>query len=112
MRAGPRSPEGESVAASAARPIMRKTMRLGGTCQVELGGGRRRVLVHHPQLDAPRPRLPWPLSLFQQPTIRYVVYEGDALVSSHIYTRRRVGEAIEYFLRDVPAEARIAISRR
>jgi len=88
---------------------MKKALRLGGQCRVDLPSNRRRTLAHDPLIDAPRARLPWPLSVFQQDTVRYVVTEGDARVSSHIYTRSRVNEAIEYFLRDLEPETRVTI---
>ena len=94
-----------------ARAPMKRALQQGGACRVELTGNRRRTLVHHPLLDAPHRPLPWPFSLFQQPTVRYMVTEGETRVSSHIYTRNRVDEAIEYFLRDLAPETRVTISR-
>jgi hypothetical protein len=102
--------EARIIEASRARPAMKTALRAGGACRVALSGNRKRVLVHHPMLDAPRTKLPWPLSLLQQPTVRYVVSEGDTLVSGHIYRRDHVDEAIDYFLRDLPPSTRVTIS--
>ena len=94
-----------------ARAAIRQAMREGGECRVELPSNRKRMLAHHPAFAAPRSPLPWPLRLFQQSTLRYVVTEGGQRVSSHLYTRNRVDEAIDYFLRDLPPETRITITR-
>jgi hypothetical protein len=95
-------------AASEAREEMRRALLAGGSCTVE-AGGRRRVLMHDPRVDRPATAWPWPLRLFQRHTVRYVVLDEERRVSSHIYTRPRLDEAIAYFLRDLPAEAPVTI---
>lgn len=106
----PIHPETRIVEARGARAPMKRALRDGGQCRVDLSNRRRRTLSHDPVLDAPSRRLPWPLSVFQQSTVRYVVIEGETRVSSHIYTRNRVDEAIDYFLRDLAPGTRVTIS--
>ncbi len=92
-----------------ATPMIRRALESGGTCAVAVGS-KRRMLVHDPTLDAPERPLPWPFSLLQPHTIRYVVYEDERRVSSHIFVRNRVDEAIDYFLRDVPSDSKVTIT--
>ena len=99
----------QRVAASGARESIRRALTAGGSCAVEVQG-RRRVLMHDPRLDRPEHLLPWPLRLFQRHTVRYVVLDDERRVSSHIYSRAQMEGAIDYFLRDVPAEAQVAIT--
>ena len=96
------------LAAGQAYAAMLQALRAGGTCSVEVGG-RRRVLMHDPRVDRPASPLPWPLSLFQSATVRYVVFDDERRVSSHIYSRRHVGKAIAYFLRGVAPEQEVTI---
>ena len=97
-------------ARDAARHI-RDALDMGGTCSVAVGA-RRRTLVHDPLVDRPGGRLPWPLGMFQKHTVRYVVYEDERRVSSHIFVRNRMDEAIEYFLRDVDPRSAVTINFR
>lgn len=87
---------------------MRQALHNGGRCTLEIGG-RRRVLMYDPRVDRPARPWPWPLSLLQSPTVRYVVFEDEKRVSSHIYSRPRVDEAIAYFLRGVEPDAIVTI---
>lgn len=95
-------------ARAAARPI-RRALERGARCTVE-ARGRTRVLVHDPTVDREGPRWPWPLRWLERRQVRYVVLEDEKRVSSHIYTRPRVDEAIRYFLRDLPPDAPVTIA--
>jgi hypothetical protein len=101
--------ETKQVAARDAAGHIRKALGERGTCSVGIGP-RRRTLAYDPRVDAPRERWPWPFRLFQPHTVRYVVYEDARRVSSHIFVRNRMEEAIEYFLRDLPPDAQITIT--
>ena len=110
--AGPtprRLPEVQRLDAADARGAMRRALLAGGSCALEVQG-RRRALMHDPRVDRPTRALPWPLSLFQAHTVRYVVLDDERRVSSHIYSRAQMGEAIEYFLRDVAPDAQVTIT--
>ena len=87
---------------------MRRALRRGGRCTVEIGG-RRRVLMYDPRVDRPARSWMWPFSLLQSPTVRYVVFEDEKRVSSHIYSRPKLDEAIGYFLRGVEPAATVSI---
>jgi hypothetical protein len=99
------------IEALEAREAMERALQQGGKCTVEVGS-RRRTLVHDPTLDGPAKKLPWPLELFQEHTVRYVVYDDERLVSGHIFVRRHMKDAIDYFLRDVKPHQKIAITLR
>jgi hypothetical protein len=101
--------ETKQVGARDAAGLIRKALTARGTCSVDVGS-RRRTLAYDPRVDAPRERWPWPLRLFQPHTVRYVVYEDARRVSSHIFVRNRMEEAIEYFLRDLPPDAQITVT--
>jgi hypothetical protein len=101
--------ETKQVVARDAADHIRKALAARGTCSVEVGS-RRRTLAYDPRVDAPRERWPWPLRLFQPHTVRYVVYEDARRVSSHIFVRNRMDEAIDYFLRDLPPDAQITVT--
>lgn len=98
-----------SVRAGEAAGPIRAALDRGGRCTVEVGG-RTRVLVHDPRVDRAGPRWPWPLRLLQRHEVRYVVLDDAKRVSSHIYSRRRMDEAIRYFLRDVGPGQPVAIA--
>ncbi len=91
-----------------AAPLIREALRSGGRCTVEVGA-RRRTLVHDPDVDVPARRLPWPLRMFQTHTVRYVVYEDVRRVSSRIFVRSQMDEAIGYFLRDLDSDTPITV---
>lgn len=101
--------ETKQIAARDAAGHMRKALAAHGTCSVGVGS-RRRTLAYDPRVDAPHERWPWPLRLFQPHTVRYVVYEDERRVSSHIFVRNRMEEAIDYFLRDLPPDAQITVT--
>jgi hypothetical protein len=103
-----RAGETVQVVSRHAVPVIRKALRAGGTCTIEMGA-RSRTLTHDPGIDAPRKPLPWPLRLFQRHTVRYVVYEDVRRVSSHIFVRRQMDRAIGYFLRDVDPDTPITV---
>jgi hypothetical protein len=97
------------IEAVEARDAMERALMQGGKCTVEVGT-RKRTLVHDPTLDGPLKKLPWPLELFQEHTVRYVVYDDERLVSGHIFVRRQMKDAIDYFLRDVQPHQKVAIT--
>lgn len=100
----------QTVRADTARPLIRRALKVGGSAAIEFGQ-RRRVLLHDPRVDAPARPLPWPLSLFQSHTVRYVVTEGGKRISSHMYVLQKTDEAIDYFLRDIDPGVEITITR-
>ena len=100
----------QTVRAADSRALIRHALRKGGSAAIEFGA-RRRVLLHDPRVDKPANPLPWPLSLFQTQTVRYVVTEGGKRISSHMYVLQKADEAIDYFLRDIDPQTEVTITR-
>jgi hypothetical protein len=98
-----------TVPAREAAPRIRRALERGGRCTVE-AGSRTRMLVHDPAVDRSGARRPWPLGLLGRHEVRYVVLEDAKRVSSHIYARPKLDEAIRYFLRELPPDAPVTIT--
>jgi len=97
--------------AESAGPAIRRAMLDGGICSLE-AEGRRRELVHDPDVDAPLRHWPWPFTLFAPHRVRFILYEGTMRSGSLTYEKKRLEEAIRYFLEGVPPKTKVIISRR
>jgi len=103
--------DSRTVEAAQAEPAIRLALRDGGTCSLE-AEGRRRELVHDPEVDAPLRGWPWPFTLFAPHRVRLNIYEGTMRSGSLSYEKKRIDEAIKYFLGGVPPKTKVIISRR
>ena len=102
--------DSRTVDAEKAEGPIRRAMQDGGTCSVE-AEGRRRMLVHDPSVDAPMRNWPWPFTLFARHQVRLIIYEDNLPSSALAYEKRRIGEAIAYFLGGLPPKAKVIITR-
>jgi len=103
--------DSRTLDAEQAGPSIRRAMLDGGICSLE-AEGRRRELVHDPDVDAPLRNWPWPFTLFAPHRVRFHLYEGTMRSGTLIYERKRMDEAIRYFLEGVPPKTKVIISRR
>lgn len=105
-----RPQDARTVDAEKAEPVIRRAMLEGGMCSVE-AEGRRRVLVHDPQRDAPLAKWPWPFRLLSPHNVRFLLYEDTLRATTMTYEKKRIDDAIRYFLQGLPPKAKIVITR-
>jgi len=105
-----RPQDARTVDAEKAEPVIRRAMLEGGMCSVE-AEGRRRVLVHDPQRDAPLAKWPWPLRLLSPHNVRFLLYEDTLQATTMVYEKKRIPDAIRYFLQGLPPKAKIVITK-
>jgi hypothetical protein len=105
-----RPQDARTVDAEKAELPIRRAMLDGGSCSVE-AEGRRRVLVHDPRVDAPLERWIWPFHLLSPHNVRFLLYEGTLLATTVTYEKKRIADAIKYFLQGLPPKAKIIITR-
>lgn len=105
-----RPQDARTVDAEKAESAIRRAMLDGGTCSVE-AEGRRRVLVHDPKRDAPLKDWPWPFHLLSPHNVRFLLYEGTLVATSITYEKKRIPDAIRYFLQGLPPRAKIVITK-
>ena len=105
-----RALDSRTLDAEKAEPAIRRAMMEGGTCTVH-ADGRRRVLIHDPARDAPLASWPWPFHLLSPHRVRFILYEDTMPTSTVTYEKARIGEAIKYFLQNLPPRAKIVITR-
>ena len=105
-----RPQDARTIDAEKAEPVIRRAMLEGGMCSVE-AEGRRRVLVHDPKIDAPLSRWIWPFPLFAPHRVRFILYEGTLPATTMEYDRKRIDEAVKYFLLGLPPKAKVIVTR-
>jgi hypothetical protein len=111
------------IDASNAAPLIKKTLRKGGSFYVQIGN-ERRMISHDPILDKAPTKLPWPFSLFQPHIIGLSIYSTIAGSSSEEFSReeavrmiqcrekfdyRNIDHAVSIFLKDLPAKHPVMI---
>ncbi len=107
---GERAMDSRTLDAEKAEPAIHRAMLEGGSCTVD-AEGRRRLLVHDPRVDAPFRSWPWPFRLIPSHRVRFVLYEDNLPTSTLTYEKKRIPEAIRYFLSGLPPRAKIVITR-
>jgi hypothetical protein len=105
-----RPQDARTVDAEKAEPAIRRAMLDGGSCSVE-AEGRRRVLVHDPNVDAPLRSWPWPFHLLSPHRVRFLLYEDSLHATTMTYEKKRIPDAIRYFLQGLPPKAKIVITK-
>ncbi len=105
-----RPQDARTVDAEKAEAAIRRAMLDGGTCSVE-AEGRRRVLVHDPKVDAPMKGWPWPFHLLSPHRVRFLLYEDALRATTMTYEKKRIDDAIRYFLQGLPPKAKIVITK-
>ena len=102
--------DSRTLDAEKAESVIRRTMMEGGSCSIEVEG-RRRELVHDPRRDAPLRGWPWPFTLIAPHRVRLVIWEGAMRGGSVTYDRKRIDEAIKYFLLGAGPKAKVIVTR-
>jgi hypothetical protein len=105
-----RPQDARTIDAEKAEPVIRRAMLEGGSCSVE-AEGRRRVLVHDPKVDAPLKSWPWPFPLLAPHRVRFLLYEDTLRATTITYEKKRIPDAIRYFLQGLPPKAKIVITK-
>ena len=105
-----RPQDARTVDAEKAESAIRRAMLEGGTCSVE-AEGRRRVLVHDPKVDAPFKDWIWPFPLLSPHRVRFLLYEDSLHATTISYEKKRIDDAIRYFLLGLPPKAKIVITK-
>ena len=105
-----RRQDARTIDAEKAESAIRRAMLEGGTCSVE-AEGRRRVLVHDPKVDAPLKSWPWPFPLLSPHRVRFLLYEDTLRATTMTYEKKRIDDAIRYFLQGLPPKAKVVITK-
>lgn len=105
-----RPQDARTIDAEKAESAIRRAMLDGGTCSVE-AEGRRRVLIHDPKIDAPFEKWPWPFSRLSPHNVRFLLYEDALRATTITYEKKRIEDAIRYFLQGLPPKAKIVITK-
>jgi len=102
--------DSRTLDAEKSEAAIRRVLEDGGSCSVE-AEGRRRELIHDPQVDAPLRGWPWPFTLIAPHRVRLVIWEGTMRSGTVTYEKDRINEAVKYFLTGVSPKAKVIITR-
>jgi len=97
----------QSVPAGKARSAIKRVLKQGGYCSVEVENVRR--MLSHDLMDRPLEKLPWPFSSLQAHDVRYVEARGTDILKEQVFGKNDIDRAIDTFLNGIDPSRDILI---